>query len=85
LHNEADARFKTGEKYSYIQELQRQMAAAPAKLMKNEKQPLLPPLPPGPEESLQQPAAPGSGAPQDPTAPQTSTSAPKPANGGQPN
>ena len=57
LHNEADARFKTGEKYSFIQELQRQMAASPVKLLKDEKQPLLPPLPPGPEESQQQPAA----------------------------
>jgi len=85
LHNEADARFKTGEKYSYIQELQRQMAASPVKLLKDEKQPLLPPLPPGPEESLQQPAAPGAQAPQSPTPPPTSTSAPKPADGGQPN
>ena len=79
LRNAADARFKTGEKYSYIQELQRQMASDPVELLKDEKQPLLPPLPPGPEESLQQPAAPGSAAPQDPTAPPTSTSAPKPA------
>ena len=85
LHNEADARFKTGEKYSYIQELQRQMAASPVKLLKDEKQPLLPPLPPGPEESLQQPAAPGAQAPQSPTPTPTSTSAPKPADGGQPN
>ena len=60
LHNEADARFKTSEKYSFIQELQRQMASSPVKLLKDEKQPLLPPLPPGPEESLQQPVAPGS-------------------------
>jgi general secretion pathway protein D len=85
LHNEADARFKTGEKYSYIQELQRQMAASPVKLLKDEKQPLLPPLPPGPEESLQQPAAPGAQAPQSPTPTPTTTSAPKPADGGQPN
>jgi general secretion pathway protein D len=85
LHNEADARFKTGEKYSYIQELQRQMAASPVKLLKDEKQPLLPPLPPGPEESLQQPAAPGAQAPQSPAPTPTSTSPPKPADGGQPN
>jgi general secretion pathway protein D len=93
LHNEADARFKTGEKYSYIQEIQRQMAASPVKLLKDEKQPLLPPLPPGPEESIQQPAAPGPQAPQDPTAPaQSSAATPagskpaqSPADGGQPN
>jgi general secretion pathway protein D len=85
LHNEADARFKTGEKYSYIQELQRQMAASPVKLLKDEKQPLLPPLPPGPEESLEQPAAPGSEAPHNPTPAPTPTSAPSPADGGQPN
>ena len=93
LHNEADARFKTGEKYSYIQEIQRQMAANPVKLLKDEKQPVLPPLPPGPEESIQQPpAAPGAQAPQDPTAPaQNSAATPAgskpaqgPASGGQP-
>jgi general secretion pathway protein D len=89
LHNEADARFKTGEKYSYIQEIQRQMAASPVKLLKDEKQPVLPPLPPGPEESIQQPSP---QSPQDPTAPaQNSVTAPtssnpgqSPANGGQP-
>jgi hypothetical protein len=93
LHNEADARFKTGEKYSYIQEIQRQMAASPVKLLKDEKQPILPPLPPGPEESVQQPVAPGPQAPQDPTAvPLSSAATPagakpaqNPANGGQPN
>ena len=74
LHDAADAHFTTGEKYSYIQELQRQMSAAPV-LLKNEKAPLLPPLPPGPEESLH-PPQPGSPAPQ--TAPQG------PADGGQP-
>jgi general secretion pathway protein D len=89
LHNEADARFKTGEKYSYIQEIQRQMAASPVKLLKDEKQPVLPPLPPGPEESIQQPpTAPGAQAPQDPTAPAASPTSSKPAqgpaNGGQP-
>jgi len=92
LHNEADARFKTGEKYSYIQEIQRQMAASPVKLLKDEKQPLLPPLPPGPEESIQQPGAPGPQGPSDPTAaPQNSAAPPagakpaqSPADGGQP-
>jgi general secretion pathway protein D len=74
LRNSADARFTTGEKYSYIQEIQRQMAAKSVPLLKDEKQPLLPPLPPGPEESL--PAQPGNPTPQ--TAPQA------PANGGQP-
>jgi general secretion pathway protein D len=64
LHDAADAHFTTGEKYSYIQELQRQMSAAPV-LLKNEKAPLLPPLPPGPEESLH-PPQPGSPAPQGP-------------------
>jgi general secretion pathway protein D len=89
LHNEADARFKTGEKYSYIQEIQRQMAASPVKLLKDEKQPVLPPLPPGPEESIQQPVAPGPGSQQDPTAPAptsgaSSKPAQSPADGGQP-
>jgi general secretion pathway protein D len=74
LRNAADARFTTGEKYSYIQEIQRQMAAKSVPLMKGEKQPLLAPLPPGPEESP--PAQPGNPAPQ--TAPQ------EPADGGQP-
>jgi general secretion pathway protein D len=79
LRNAADARFTTGEKYSYIQEIQRQMAATPVLLMKNEQQPLLPPLPPlapGPEESL--PPTEQSGSP----APQASPQAP--ANGRQP-
>jgi general secretion pathway protein D len=79
LRNAADARFATGEKYSYIQELQRQMAATPILLMKNEQQALLPPLPPlapGPEESLTPPQQPGNTAP--PAAPQG------PADGGQP-
>ena len=79
LRNAADARFTTGEKYSYIQEIQRQMAATPVLLMKNEQQPLLPPLPPlapGPEESL--PPTQQSGSP----APQASPQAP--ANGRQP-
>jgi general secretion pathway protein D len=94
LHNEADARFKTGEKYSYIQEIQRQMAASPVKLLKDEKQPVLPPLPPGPEESLQQqPGAPGAQVPTGSTAapvpnsaatPAVSKPAQSPANGGQP-
>ena len=94
LHNEADARFKTGEKYSYIQEIQRQMAASPVKLLKDEKQPVLPPLPPGPEESLQQqPGAPGAQVPIGSTAaptpnsvatPAASKPAQVPANGGQP-
>jgi general secretion pathway protein D len=91
LHNEADARFKTGEKYSYIQEIQRQMAASPVKLLKDEKQPILPPLPPGPEESIQQPVAPGPQAPQGLTPPvqlpEVTPSGVKPAqspaNGGQ--
>ncbi len=92
LHNEADARFKTGEKYSYIQEIQRQMAASPVKLLKDEKQPLLPPLPPGPEESIPQPGAQGPQSPLDPTAPAQNSATPPaspapaqgPADGGQP-
>ena len=78
LRDAADARFTTGEKYSYIQEIQRQMAAKSVPLMKHEKQPLLAPLPPGPEESL--PAQPRDPAPQ--TAPQTSPQ--EPGDGGQP-
>ena len=75
LRNAVDARFATGEKYSYIQEIQRQMAATPVVLMKNEQQPLLPPLPPlapGPEESIAPPQQPGNAAPPAaPAAPQT--------------
>jgi general secretion pathway protein D len=49
LRNAEDARFQTGQKYRYIQDLQRQMANSDVKLMKNEPQPSMPPLPPAPE------------------------------------
>lgn len=52
LRSAADARFQTGAKYRQIQDLQRQMADEPVKMMRNETRPELPPLP----ETLPEPA-----------------------------
>jgi general secretion pathway protein D len=65
LRNREDARFQTGQKYRYVQELQRQMAEDRVRLMRNEEQPSMPPLPPNVEET---PApTPDGAAPVDPT------------------
>jgi general secretion pathway protein D len=45
LQDAADARFQTSTKYSYIQNLQREIAAERVRLMRNETRPVLPPLP----------------------------------------
>jgi len=50
LKNRKDARFQTTAKYQLVQELQRQMAQSPVRLMKNEPHPELPPFPEGPPE-----------------------------------
>jgi general secretion pathway protein D len=49
LRNADDARFQTGQKYRSVQDLQREMAENRVRLMRNEPQPTMPPLPPGPE------------------------------------
>jgi general secretion pathway protein D len=50
LRDAADARFQTNSKYRYIQELQRQMADDPVRLMRSEDRPVLPPLPESADE-----------------------------------
>lgn len=45
LRNAEDARFQTNAKYRYIQDLQREMANSPVRLLRNEPRPMLPPLP----------------------------------------
>jgi general secretion pathway protein D len=52
LRNAADARFQTGGKYRYIQDLQRQMADGPVQLMREEDRPELPPLPEPPPDEI---------------------------------
>jgi general secretion pathway protein D len=52
LRNATDARFQTSQKYRSVQEVQREMATNDVRLMRNEQQPSLPELPPGPEETL---------------------------------
>jgi general secretion pathway protein D len=51
LRNAEDARFQTGQKYRSVQTLQHELANDKVRLLKNEPQPTLPPLPPGPEET----------------------------------
>jgi len=55
LRNGEDARFQTGQKYRSVQELQREMAADKVRLMRNEPQPTLPPLPPSFDEGTPAP------------------------------
>jgi general secretion pathway protein D len=51
LRDADDARFQTNTKYRYIQDLQRQMADDPVRLMRDADRPVLPPLPePSPDE-----------------------------------
>jgi general secretion pathway protein D len=45
LRNAQDARFQTNAKYRYIQDLQRQMAEDPVRLMRDTDRPEMPPLP----------------------------------------
>ena len=65
LRNGEDARFQTGQKYRSVQELQRRMAEDRVRLMRNEEQPLIPPLPPEPVETLDPTPAPVAPAPVD--------------------
>src|SRR5690606_35074167 len=46
LRSAVDARFQTNAKYSYLQQLQRQQAQSPIRLMRRETPPELPELPP---------------------------------------
>jgi general secretion pathway protein D len=45
LRDAADARFQTNAKYRFIEDLQRQLAEDPVRLMRDEDRPQLPPLP----------------------------------------
>jgi general secretion pathway protein D len=45
LHDDADARFQTSEKYRYVQELQRQMNSSNAPLIRSSDRPEVPPFP----------------------------------------
>jgi len=60
LRNAEDARFQTGQKYRSVQDLQHELGNDKVRLLKDELQPTLPPLPPGPEET---PAVPTEGQP----------------------
>ncbi len=74
LSNPADARFQTNTKYRYIQDLQRQTADDPVRLLREFDRPLLPPLPEdqaetvlpnaAPPESGEPPAVPSDGSEQ---------------------
>jgi general secretion pathway protein D len=59
LRDAADARFQTNTKYRYIQEIQRQMAENPVRLLPDDERPVMPPLP----ETQVPNAAPPSDAP----------------------
>ena len=50
LRDAEDARFQTNAKYRFIQDLQREMAEDPVRLMRNEDRPQLPPLPEPPAD-----------------------------------
>ena len=62
LRDAADARFQTNAKYRYIQDLQREMADDPVRLMRDEERPTLPPLPEPPTEDLPNAAPPTDGS-----------------------
>jgi general secretion pathway protein D len=63
LRNATDARFQTNAKYRYIQDLQREMAEDPVRLMRNDDRPVLPPLPEAPPSETTLPnAAPPDGS-----------------------
>jgi hypothetical protein len=50
LRDAEDARFQTNAKYRFIEDLQREMAEDPVRLMRNEDWPQLPPLPEPPAD-----------------------------------
>jgi general secretion pathway protein D len=62
LRDAQDARFQTNAKYRYIQDLQRQMADDPVRLMRDEDRPELPPLPEPPVEAVPNAAPPSDGS-----------------------
>ena len=65
LRNAEDARFQTNAKYRYIQDLQREMADDPVRLMRADDRPQLPPLeePPPSETDLPNAAPPDGSEP----------------------
>ncbi|RPI58739.1 MAG: type II secretion system protein GspD, partial [Lysobacterales bacterium] len=62
LRNAEDARFQTTSKYRYIQDLQREMADDPVRLMRNDDRPELPPLPEPSSDTVLPNAAPPDGS-----------------------
>jgi general secretion pathway protein D len=62
LRDAADARFQTNAKYRYIQDLQRQLAEDPVRLMRDVDRPQLPPLPEPQVETLPNTAPPANGS-----------------------
>jgi general secretion pathway protein D len=52
LRDAQDARFQTNTKYRYIQDLQRELAEEPVRLMRGEERPELPPLPEPPADEI---------------------------------
>jgi general secretion pathway protein D len=56
LRDAEDARFQTNAKYRYIQDLQRELANSPVRLLRNEPRPVLPPLPENMEQGPPDPS-----------------------------
>ena len=54
LRDSVEARFETNAKYNYLQELQREQSLEPVQLMRDETRPILPDLPPEPEDNPDQ-------------------------------
>jgi general secretion pathway protein D len=62
LRDASDSRFQTNAKYRYIQEMQRQMADDPVRLMREQDRPEMPPLPEVQTETVLPNAAPPDGS-----------------------
>jgi general secretion pathway protein D len=62
LRSAEDARYQTNAKYRFIQDLQREMAEDPVRLMRDQDRPQLPPLPEPPPETVLPNAAPPDGS-----------------------
>lgn len=75
LRDSIDARFQTSDKYSYLQNLQRERAQTPVRLMRSETHPQLGdlPPPPEPEEQTVPPSATEDRTAAPPADPQTQT------------
>jgi general secretion pathway protein D len=67
LRDAEDARFQTNTKYRYVQEIQRQMAENPVRLLPGDERPILPPLP---ETQVPNAAPPSDAPPSDGSEPQ---------------